>query len=168
MSASLRSLVALMVAVVWTLSACSGGDTHVDVDADPPSAPDLSAPEPAVRSYLDWVSFAYRMANSEIPVDTMTGNQYVRVDAYIELNRQNGEGLEQELVDFEAHDVSEEATSAVVTAREEWRFRYFNLDTLRYTSERERAEYETVYALVLEDGRWLVDGVEAELLGTSD
>ncbi len=153
------------------LAGCSRaatGDPDNDVvvpDRVIPADPDLSAPEPAVRSYLEWVSFAYRMANSDIPTATMTPWQAVRIDAYIELNRQNGEGIDQELLAFVVRSSSEDATSAVVAADERWRFRYFGLNTLRYTSDPLEVSYETTYTLTLVGDRWLVDQVEAEPLG---
>src|SRR5574340_859099 len=74
-------------------------------DAVQPAPQDLSTPESAVRSYLDWVSFAYRMANSDIPTATMTPEEGVRVDSYIQLNRTEGKGIEQSLTAFEVAGV---------------------------------------------------------------
>ncbi len=153
------------------LTACGGSGSGEDglptVVSDPvvPAEPDLSAPEPAVSSYLEWISFAYRMANSDIATQTMTPWQAVRTDAYIELNRQNGEGIEQRLLDFSVRDMTEEVTSTVIAASERWWFRYFSLDTLRYTSEPHEVSYETTYTVVFVDDRWLVDDVDAEPLG---
>lgn len=122
---------------------------------------DLSTPETAVRSYIDWVSFSYRMANSEIPTATMTPEEGVRVDSYIQLNRIESKGIEQSLEAIEIVSASEEASTAVVTARETWRYRYFSLDTLAYLTEELTASYETTYSLVVGQQGWLVDRVEA-------
>lgn len=153
--------VALVGAVAVGCAAPAGEPTDVVGDAVQPAPWSLSTPEVAVRSYLDWVSFSYRMANSEIPTATMTPEEGVRVDSYIQLNRIEGKGIEQTLEDIEMMVVSEEASSAVVTASESWRYRYFSLDTLEYVSELLVASYETTYTLVATPGGWLVDRVEA-------
>ncbi len=163
---SVTRLVLLVVIAVLALAVygCGdGGSQQADVvgEAVQPAPWDLSTPEAAVRSYLDWVSFSYRMANSEIPTATMTPEEGVRVDSYIQLNRIDGKGIEQSLDSFEITAVSQESTSAVVTAREAWRYRYFSLDTLKYVSEEYTASYETTYTLVAEREGWLVDRVEA-------
>ncbi|MHB1135887.1 MAG: hypothetical protein ACYCXR_03315 [Coriobacteriia bacterium] len=139
----------------------------VNIAADPvaPAPWDLATPESSVRSYLNWVSFSYRMANSEIPTATMTPAEGVRVDAYIQLNRTEGKGLEQHLESIEFSPVSEDSTSAVLAAREEWTYRYFSLDTLDYLSELTRTSYETTYTLVKDAPGWLVDRVEAQVVG---
>ncbi len=141
---------------------CDGSEP-IEVVGDPvqPAPWDLSTPELAVRSYLDWVSFSYRMANSDIPTATMTPAEGVRVDSYIQLNRMDGKGIEQFLESFEVASVSEEASSAVLTARESWRYRYFSLETLEYVTEEYFASYDTTYTLVPGGGGWVVDAVEA-------
>ena len=165
-----RALAVILVAISLSLGllvyGCGGGQ-EVERVADPvqPAPWDLSTPETAVRSYLDWVSFSYRMANSEIPTATMTPEEGVRVDSYIQLNRIEGKGIEQTLEGIEIVEVSEEASAATVTARESWRYRYFSLETLEYVSESLAASYETTYALVTAPGGWLVDRVEATSSG---
>lgn len=160
-------LVALLCALVL-LAGCADAPvevTEVVGEAVQPAAWDLSVPETAVRSYLDWVSFSYRMANSEIPTATMTPEESVRVDSYIQLNRMEGKGIEQSLDTFQVVSVDEQTSRAVLVAREVWRYRYFSLDTLRYVSEPLSASYETTYTLTGEPGRWLVDRVEASAAG---
>ena len=159
----------LMGALVLGMAACSdatdtpAGLPGVDIAADPvePAPWDLATPESSVRSYLDWVSFSYRMANSEIPTATMTPGELVRVDSYIQLNRIDGKGLEQSLDSIEFTSTSEEATTAVLTARESWTYRYFSLETLAYLTELTQESYETTYTLVKGAPGWLVDTVEA-------
>lgn len=159
-------------ALTLTLAACSpeqgasAGTPGVDVASAPvePAPWNLDTPEAAVRSYLDWVSFSYRMANSEIPTATMTPGESVRVDSYIQLNRMEGKGLEQSLDSIEITSVSEEATTAVLTAREAWTYRYFSLETLEYLSEVAHESYEATYTLVKDAPGWLVDAVEARVV----
>lgn len=156
------------VALLFGVAAfgCDSGEPAEMVgEAVPPAPWDLSTPESAVRSYLDWVSFSYRMANSEIPTATMTPEEGVRVDSYIQLNRMEGKGIEQVLESFEVVSVAEEASSAVLTARESWRYRYFSLETLEYLSEDHTASYDTTYTLAPTDAGWVVDTVEATAEG---
>lgn len=131
-----------------------------------PPAPDLSAPAPAVRSYLDWTSLAFRMANSSLSTHTHTPAEEVRVDSYIELNRQRGRGIEQALAAFDSSMARSGEPTALVTTQETWEYRYFSLKTLEYLSPPHTASYEVTYTVVRQpDGRWLVGSVDARALG---
>lgn len=161
------ALVAAML--VLALSGCSTPAVSSSVDAAgdavEPARWNLATPESAVRSYLDWVSFSYRMANSEVATATMTPDESVRVDSYIELNRQKGQGIEQTLESFEVRSATRNGETAVVTAQETWRYRYFSLGTLAYVSETLAASYDTTYTVIRQDGGWVVDRVEAAAEG---
>ena len=160
-------LAVLVLAVAVTAAGCGSAVPEAETAGEPvvPAPYDLSDPEAAVRSYLDWVSFSYRMANSEIPTATMTPAEGVRVDAYIQLNRTDGRGLEQRITSFEVRSMSLETTTAVVAAREDWDYRYFSLEDLGYVTEPLQASYETTYTLVREERGWVVDRVEAAAIG---
>ena len=97
-------LVAVLVVAV-SLTACTGAtDSEVPqgpAGATQPDPADLTTPEAAVVSYLDWVSYAYLLSDSSVATQTMTPWEEVRVDSYIELNRQQGRGIEQSLTQFE-------------------------------------------------------------------
>lgn len=156
------ALAALAMLLVASVGGCKSEPSLGTVgEAVAPAPWDLSTPESAVRSYLDWVSFSYRMANSDIPTATMTPEEGVRVDSYIQLNRMEGRGIEQFLDRFEITAVSQETSAAVVAARESWRYRYFSLETLEYLTEEYTASYDTTYTLVARPEGWLVDRVEA-------
>ena len=156
-------VVVLILLSIAALPGCGSSPAPGSVVGDPvmPPPAEHATPESAARAYLDWVSFAYRMVNSEIATPVMTAEEWVAVDAYIQLNRQEGRAIEQSLISFEVRSQSAETTSAVLAAREEWLYRYFSVDTLAYESEPIRASYETTYTLVLEDRGWLVADVEA-------
>ena len=54
---------------------------------------------------------------------------------------------------------------ALVPATEEWRYRYFTLDTIEWVGEENAASYEATYTVIrMPDGSWLVDSVEANAL----
>jgi hypothetical protein len=131
------------------------------VEASVPPMPDLSAPIPAVRAYLDWSSFSYRMANSDISSATMSPYEAVRVDSYIQLNREKNRAIEQALTEYAPAEVSRTATRAVVTAVETWRYRYFTLDTQRYLTDSYTTTYDATYSVIATQGVWYVDAVEA-------
>lgn len=167
---TLAVLLAGLVALLLLASCGSGPEPKPEVTpataspatATQPAPWDTSSPESAVGSYLRWVSYSYLMANSDIPTATMTPDEGIRVDAYIQLNRQQNRAIEQLLTSFRVLDVDIAEPTATVTAAEEWRYRYFALDTLTYTSESLAASYETTYTVLRQpDGRWLVDSVEA-------
>lgn len=158
----LALLVVLLLLFAWGAGGCDRAKAPAGVgEAVTPAPWDLATPESAVGSYLEWVSFAYRMADSDIPTATMTPEEAVRVDSYIQLNRMEGKGIEQSLDSFEVTSVLEEPASAILTARESWRYRYFSLETLAYLTGEYAASYDTTYTLVPGPDGWLVDTVEA-------
>lgn len=174
----LLSIVVLLTALASLAAGCDG-DPVVDesqptpsgVNPDPakgpgmyavPPEPDLTTPESAVESYLDWIGLAYRLANSDVATHTFTPHEEVRVNSYVELNRQQNQAIEQTITVFRVREVSSQEPTATVSAYEEWRYRYFTLDTIAWVGEEIEAVFETTYTVVLQpDGRWLVDSVEA-------
>ena len=162
-SAVRLAIVSCLTAFALVACAPTGGD---ETPAAPgpivePGVADLSDPQSAVRSYLDWVSYAYRTARSEVASHTMTALEGVRVDSYIEFNRQLGRTIDQEIVAYDKRSESVEDTTAVVAAGEDWRYRYVDMQTGDYSSGDLRASYEVTYTLVFVDGSWLVDRVDA-------
>lgn len=155
---------AALVLAVAVLGGCSSASTESGGPAKPvaPAAPKLDTPENAVRSYLDWTSFAYRMANSDAASATCTPEWGVHVDSYIQLNREQGnKTLEQWLRTFEKRSESIEGTRAVLAASEQWDYRYFSLDDQTWVSPPYSASYDTTYTLVKTGAGWLVDDVSA-------
>lgn len=160
--------IAALCAIELFGSACSGRPAPVSFVSDPlaPAPPELSAPQSAVRSYLAWTSLAYRLADSGVSTATHTPREGVRVDSYIELNRQKGQGIEQTLTAFGSRVIESREQTALVATDEEWAYRYFSLATLEYLSEPLAASYEATYTVVRQpDGRWLVDSIDARPLG---
>jgi hypothetical protein len=164
----LASALALLVLATAMAAGCSsrqptpaaGVGAPLD-EALVPTMPDLSAPVPAVRAYLDWSSFSYRMANSDISSATMSPYEGVRVDSYIQLNREKNRGIEQALTEYAPVEASRTDTGAVVTAVETWRYRYFTLDTQRYLTDWYTTTYDATYSVIATQGLWYVDAVEA-------
>jgi hypothetical protein len=160
-----RAVAGAVTALVMCAVLVSGcGTTTVETAPrpTPPAAPDLATPDAAVRSYLDWTTFAYRMANSELATLTCTPDWGVHIDSYIQLNRQEKQrGIDQLLTGFEKRAESTEGTRAVLAAHEEWDYRYFALAGERYVSPVYKASYDTTYTLVSDGVRWLVDDVAA-------
>jgi hypothetical protein len=129
-----------------------------------PAPRDMSTPEAATLSYLEWVSYSYLIADAEVPVATMTAAEAVRVDAYIQLNRMKGQGIHQMLESFAVSSVKQDPTGASVVARESWRYRYFSLETHEYTGGWLAASYDATYTLVPGPEGWLVDRVDVTAL----
>jgi len=128
----------------------------------------LTTPEDAVRSYLAWTSYAYRIGQSSVALPTMSSYEEVRVDSYIQYNLQKYRLIDQILESITFGTASAEASRAVLPATEEWTYRYVSIETAGETLEGPySASYETTYTLVRNDeGNWVVDGVEATALGT--
>lgn len=162
-------VLALVAAVVtaFSLTACTGKAASAGIA--PPVAPvtvDLSTPQASVRTYLQFTSFAYRMANSDLATAAMTPDEGVRVDSYVQLNREKDRGIEQQLLSFTERGVSQEGTRTLVAAAEKWRYRYFSLSKLTYLSPSYDASYDATYTVVRQATGWLVDKVEAQPRGT--
>lgn len=167
-------IVAVALVGVATLMGCAGSASDTDGggvsdrtvqgsrDIQSPAAPDLTSAEGSVRSYLNWLSYSYQLANSEVASATMTPFEWVRVDAYIELNRQQDRGIEQALDVFELVGSVVQEPTATVSAREAWIYRYFSLSSQEYISDSLFTSYDTTYTVVHQaDGAWLVDRVDA-------
>ncbi len=165
-----RIVIAVSLCVLATVGAACSGTSVTATDevlqgTPAPAPPDLSNPSSAVESYLAWVSYSYERMDSDVCSLTMTPEESVRVDAYIQLNLQQDRGIEQHLLNIDVRSVSEETTGAIVVASEEWRYRYFTPATLFYDGPEYRVSYETTYSLVKADGSWVVGSVEASADG---
>ncbi len=132
------------------------------VELPAPENTDLSTPEAAVRTYLDWISYAYRTGDSQAAFDFMTSWEFVRVDSYVEKNRQESKGIDQRLLEFDINEVSGSESTKTVDTYEEWAYRYFGPDGA-YISEELTATYVARYTVVRAEDRdaWLVDEVDA-------
>jgi hypothetical protein len=172
---SLRSilLVLAVVAALVVLTAFAGCSSSKPkaafsgaaiTPAVQPKAIDLSTPDKAVATYLEYVSYAYRKANSDVASTAIGPDEVVRVDSYIEYNREKDRGLEQMLTKFTKLSESRVSTQQVITAREDWRYRYFALSTAAYVTPMYTASYDTTYTVVRAITGWQVDKVEAKPL----
>jgi hypothetical protein len=131
-----------------------------------PPPPMLRNPETAVFSYLLWISFAYRTLNSDVATHAFSEWEEVRVNSYVELNRQESRAIDQRLIKFEPEVVRTEGATATVAAREEWVYRYISTADGSYSSPVNTASYNTTYTVVNKEGKgWLVDKVEATPVG---
>jgi len=135
--------------------------------ADKPNPPVLTDPESAVRSYQDWISYAYRIAQSQIARPTMTSYEEVRVDSYVQFNIQKSRLIDQKLTSVTFSKPSIEASTAVVNSTEEWTYRYVSIEEPGKTiSGPHTAKYKATYTLKKNDqGSWVVDSVKAEAQG---
>lgn len=133
--------------------------------APQPDAPDLTTPRHAVKSYTDWMSYAYRVMDAQVATMVMGPYEEVHVDSYIQYNAQRDKGIEQSLQQADYKVVSAAATSAVLAGTEHWLYRYFAMDGTRYLTDPTDASYEITYTVGRRsDGRWLVDKVRAKRL----
>ena len=156
-----------------TTGSTSGGTEHMgkvvpapDKVTGAPHAPDLRSPTSAVRSYLAWTSFAYRIGYSDIATKTMGPEEEVRVDSYLQLNRQQNKRLDQTLKSIDARAVSQEGTRAIVAAHEAWVYHYTSdTDPPKSLTPEYTASYDTTYTLGKVGPTWVVKSVDAKPLG---
>lgn len=123
----------------------------------------LDTPESAVRSYLDWMSYGYRIGDSSVGVPTMSGTQQVRLDAYIQYNLQEkGRLIDQKLVSISFSEPTIDGDKATITADENWTYRHISAaEAGKELSPPKTARYVTKYTLVKTDkGVWVVDSVD--------
>ena len=129
-----------------------------------PAPPKLDNPTDAVRSYLDWVSYAYRMGDSTLAEPMATGSEFVRFDSYIQWNLQEKRRLmDQKLESIEFGTPSVKGTKASVPATEKWTYRYLSTtEAGKQLSDPKSIDYATIYHLVKNPaGDWRVDSIEA-------
>jgi hypothetical protein len=127
----------------------------------------LTSPESAVRSFLDWTSYAYRTAQSSVARPTMTNYEEVRVDSAVQYNIEKSRLIDQTLTSIVFGKASVEGTRAIVTAKEEWTYNYVSIATAgQVIGGPYPASYDTTYTVVkAKNGDWVVDSVEAAAIG---
>lgn len=136
---------------------------------DRPAPWDLGTPESAVRSYLDWVGYAYRIAESDVASPTQSAYQLVRTDAYIQANLQEQRLLDQSVTSLTFGEASIEGSTAVLPAEEEWTYRYVSIvDAGETVSGPHTAHYKTTYTLEKTESGWVVDDIEVETIGEAE
>ena len=192
-TAGVMVLACLTLAALLAMAGCSGGtgtnatgasttptsgahmagptvDVHITQAAANarPQAWDLTTPQSAVRSYLDWTTYAYRTAQSDLATVTMTSYEEVRVNSYIQLNIQKQRILDQTLDSITFGKPSTGSTSTLQPAKENWTYSYLSIDTGNKVLEGPfTASYDTTYTVIkTKSGAWVVDSVAAKAKGT--
>jgi len=176
-------LIALALTIAIAASGCSNSDTAakpsqvpegVSMDAavgvrailpETPAPPMLTRPETAVYSYMVWISHAYVRQDSVLASQTFDPFEEVRVDAYIQFNKEQGKALRQEPTELAVKSVKTVENTSTVVASESWRYRYINAKTGKYSTPVYTASYDSTYTLVKLDRGWVVHKVEAKPKG---
>lgn len=145
-------------------------EVHIPQSAvdDSPAPWNLRTPESAVRSYLDWITYAYRIGQSDVATPTMSAAEEVRVDSYNQYNLEKSRLVDQTLKAITFGKVSTGATSTLLPAKESWTYSYlFVAEGNKVIAGPYSADYDTTYTLVKNDkGEWVVDSVAAKAQGT--
>jgi hypothetical protein len=127
----------------------------------------LTSPESAVRSYLDWVSYAYRIGQSDVATPTMSAKQEVRADSFLQLNLEKGKVIDQTLTSVTFGVPSTEGTRTLLPAQEKWTYRYVSIKTAGKTLAGPfPARYDTTYTVMKTKHGWVVDSIAVKALGT--
>lgn len=136
------------------------------IDAKP-TPPVLTSPESAVRSYVEWVSYAYRIAESVAATPVMSPQQEVKVDSYVQFNLQESRRIDQQLESITFGTAKLTSQRAVLPATETWNYRYISIsDPAKILGGPYPASYETTYTVVKNDkGDWVVDSVQVKPIG---
>lgn len=131
-----------------------------------PAPWDLSSPESAVRSYLEWTAYAYRITESSVATPTMSTQQEVRVDSYIQLNLQKSRILDEALAEITFGRPSVVGTRTLLPTTERWGYRYVSISEVGKTLNGPYTiSYETTYSLVKTKSGWVVDDIAVKALG---
>jgi hypothetical protein len=133
----------------------------------PPPPPALKDPRTAVYSYLLWISYAYRVLNSDVASRTFDPSEETRVNSYVQYNFQEGRAIDQRLLVAKLKAWESSGSTATVSFHEEWAYRYISTATGKYTTQPLSASYETTYTLVRLKDNWVVHSVEATSARTS-
>jgi hypothetical protein len=133
-----------------------------------PAAWILTTPESAVRSYLAWVSYAYRIGQSQVATPTMTAREELPMDSYCQYNLEKGRLLDETLKSITFGAASTGTTSTVLPAKESWTYSYLSVkEGNPKIGGPYSIDYETTYTVVKnEKGDWLVDANQSKALGT--
>ena len=118
-----------------------------------------ATPEAAVAAYLGIVQDAYFSLDSTLVAPFVTEGQWVREDAYIQLNLTQNQAMEMNLLEFKVTaqpSFSVESTSVALDASEHWQWRYWDLKTRKPKDEWVETTYSVRYTLERLDGGWLV------------
>jgi len=128
----------------------------------------LTTPESAVRSYLAWVSYAYRIGQSQVATPTMSAKEEVSMDSYCQYNLEKGRLLDQTLDSISFGKGSVSTTHTLVPAEESWTYSYLSVKQGNPSiGGPYSAKYDTTYTVVKNArGDWVVDSVQAKALGT--
>lgn len=126
-----------------------------------PPPPALKDPRTAVYSYLLWISYAYRVLNSDVASKTFDPYEEVRVNSYVMYNLQEGRAIDQRLLDAKLKDWESKGDTATVSMSESWVYRYISTKTGKYATPAMNASYDTTYTVVKIKNDWVVHSVEA-------
>jgi hypothetical protein len=187
-------LLIALLAVILTASKCSNGaqangngasseatatqsshmagpaiEVHIPQSAidNAPAPWDLRTPESAVRSYLVWISYAYRIGQSGVATPTMTAFEEVRVDSYNQFNLEKSRLIDQTLDSITFGAKSTGPTSTLVPAKEKWTYSYLSVaEGNKSLGGPYSVSYDTTYTVVKTARGWLVDSGEAAPEGT--
>lgn len=153
------------------MSGAAGNGTVVVTRAaleSTPEAWDLTSPKAAVRSYLAWTSYSYRIGDSDVSSPTMTADEGVRIDSYIQLNLQKSKLIDQSLTSITFGKTSVEGTHTLLPTKETWEYSYVSTVTAgKVLGGPFPASYDATYTVVEQGkGHWVVDSVVATAKGT--
>jgi hypothetical protein len=128
----------------------------------------LTTPDSTVRSYLEWTSYAYRIATSDVATPTMSGDEAVRVDSYIQLNLQKSQLIDQTLTSLSFGKSSTVGTRTLVPTKEKWAYSYISIKSPggKVIAGPYTATYTATYSLMRSGKGWVVDAVDAKPVGT--
>lgn len=126
-----------------------------------PQPPSLKDPRTAVYSYLLWISYAYRVLNSDVASKTFDPYEEVRVNSYVMYNVQAGRAIDQRLLDATLKAWESKGDTATVSLNESWVYRYISTKTGNYTTPALNVSYDTTYTVVKIKNDWVVHSVEA-------
>lgn len=128
-----------------------------------PADPDLSTPESAVRSYTDWISYAYRVQDSDVATHAFSEWEEVRVNSYVQYNKLESRAIEQMLQRSAYERVRSSDSTVTLVGSEYWLYRYMAPDESKYLTGPLEASYDVTYTVVfVKDKGWLVDKVEVD------
>ena len=146
-------------------------DVHVSqaaIDAQPAHWV-LTTPQSAVRSYLDWTSYVYRIGQTDFAQSVMGAKEFVRVDAYNQYNLEQKRLIDQKLdsITF-GTPKSTNSTTTLLPAQEKWTYSYLSITKGNPVSGGPYpASYDSTYTVVKNaKGEWLVDSEKVTPKGT--
>lgn len=114
-----------------------------------------------VKNYNEILMTVYQRQKADLLREVTTEDELERVRLYLTYNYyEKKQALRSHLNNLEVTTVKLKGRRATVRTKEDWTYRYLDINTQKPTTAEKRARYEVTYSLEKRGKRWLVAKLE--------